>query len=435
MCGIVGVGVFSQGGLFHKDLEIFRQALVGDSLRGVDGTGVVRVKKTGAYDFRKIEGDPFALYRAKGVAQWLTKSVEDGDPVVFGHNRFATYGKRSTANAHPFESNGVVLVHNGFISNLSEFGSAATKPEVDSHGLTVAMGEYDVMDVLETIRGAYSLVWYDSTNKTLNFARNYERPMFIGAQATMKRMIFGSEKPMLSWILERCKETSLSFEELPTQQWVSINMNGDVVERKNYTVKSLYATSGGTYTGSTTVNTPYSDDDWVKNEAGVWVHVSDAGEPPEQATKSAVKPPPPPPPAVVQHTSSRPVVVPFDRNKYWEAKRSDLRATFPDSICGYKIGDAINWVALDNLKTNPTREQYCVIGSDPMNTAIEVRGYTSGNDNLKRYMAADMLSGIVRGLEIKPNGVPTIIVKDMEIVAEELEEDVTKSIDTSGTLH
>jgi hypothetical protein len=51
--------------------------------------------------------------------------------------------------------------------------------------------------------GAYSLVYFDDKEKTLNLIRNDERPMFLGLDDKAGRVYFGSEKKMLEWILNR----------------------------------------------------------------------------------------------------------------------------------------------------------------------------------------------------------------------------------------
>jgi hypothetical protein len=48
-------------GLFHTEIDVFRQLLIADSLRGVDGTGIVKVSKTGFPTWIKLDNDPYAL--------------------------------------------------------------------------------------------------------------------------------------------------------------------------------------------------------------------------------------------------------------------------------------------------------------------------------------------------------------------------------------
>jgi len=120
MCGIVGVGCFTEGGLWFNQESIFKQLLIADSLRGIDGAGIVRVSKQGIVDWRKIKGNGFDLLRANGVDEWLGKATTASDKILVGHNRYASVGNKTTSNAHPFEHDHITLVHNGFVSNLSE---------------------------------------------------------------------------------------------------------------------------------------------------------------------------------------------------------------------------------------------------------------------------------------------------------------------------
>jgi hypothetical protein len=57
-------------------------------------------------------------------------------------------------------------------------------------------------NVLEKINGAFSLVWYDNKDNSLHFARNDERPMYIGV-SVHNDLIYASEKGMLEWLADR----------------------------------------------------------------------------------------------------------------------------------------------------------------------------------------------------------------------------------------
>jgi len=48
MCGIVGLADFSNNGVGYQEWGIFQQLLIADSARGMDGTGIIKVHKTGA---------------------------------------------------------------------------------------------------------------------------------------------------------------------------------------------------------------------------------------------------------------------------------------------------------------------------------------------------------------------------------------------------
>jgi hypothetical protein len=443
MCGIVGLSCFSAGGLFVRDLDIFKQALIGDSLRGTDGTGIVRVMRDGNYDLRKIEGDPFGLFRAQGVMPWLDNAAKDCDPIIFGHNRFATFGKRNTTNAHPFEHGDIVLVHNGFISNLEAFGKEAKSKEVDSHGLTVALASYDTLDVLEQLEGAYAIVWYDLKQKTLNIARNHDRPLWIAAQKQFNRMMFASEPKMMHWILDRNKETVPVFEELPAFTYLCIDLAGDVVKRVKYksplTRTYSYRGYGSAWEGyedvvedkspvpkvEPTVNKEGDIREGWEFVNGVWRKMEEAPEPPAVPFKSksnvtpiskpaAYTPPPaylPPPSAPNYHAANQTKPVKTKAEMFPDSVTSPLSKT------SFRVGEKLQWMPIDFYSTSKKQPQYCITGIPVLaESTWEVKGFTAGKERVASLMDADILEGTIRGIQRMPdNSGFSIMVTDVFI--------------------
>lgn len=212
MCGIIGFAqqpVPASGGWRDKDSQLkafFEQMLYMDALRGPHATGVMRV------DHKDTDKNAFVYKRAlhaydfllQPAMEWLTKSMTDAALMV-GHNRFATQGGvRADANAHPFQFGNISLVHNGHVTNGFSLSDDNTTLQVDSAYVARALSTTEnAIDVLSKIRGAYALVWHDSRDKTLNIARNEERPLFWVHLGDDKNkmwngMLFASEMEMLA---------------------------------------------------------------------------------------------------------------------------------------------------------------------------------------------------------------------------------------------
>lgn len=170
-----------------------------DAIRGRDSTGILRVDALGKPTIVKdaLPSDEF-LKRPNVLAQ--TTQLERALFAV-GHNRYATRGRINPDNAHPFQHKHISLVHNG--SLFTKHGLPdGHRFEVDSEAITHSIAEIGIQETTKKLDGAYSLVWYDENQGTLNFCRNKERPMvFVFVE---DGMFFGSEGPMIEWVLWRC---------------------------------------------------------------------------------------------------------------------------------------------------------------------------------------------------------------------------------------
>lgn len=182
-----------------KHENVFKELLVVDAVRGVHSTGMFSVSKyQDDLHLAKTVGTPYDLAETPG----FIKATRLLSKVLVGHNRFATQGKVTKYNAHPFEFDTVVGVHNGSLTNKHELLNGNLF-EVDSQALYSQIDDEGIDSLVKKARGAMSLVWYDKDEKTLNFYRNKDRPMFITSFDDDKVIAFASEYWMLEGILGR----------------------------------------------------------------------------------------------------------------------------------------------------------------------------------------------------------------------------------------
>ncbi len=212
MCGIVGVA----GHVTEKDHRAFRQLLTVGVLRGPHGTGVVLGNAPNNND-------------EEGITSWWIKAPDTPESVLedvefiktitdkkrsthfmIGHNRWATSGDPdSDRDTHPFEFGPITGVHNGTVprwvwENLP--GISANKDEVymDSQAIYASLHKNGLeKTVAHLCQGALALVWWDDSDKTLNFFRNEERPLSLTTANKGKTIYWASEPKMLEWILDR----------------------------------------------------------------------------------------------------------------------------------------------------------------------------------------------------------------------------------------
>ena len=117
MCGIVGIIKKHKSSINHIDLELFKEMLIADAIRGEDSTGAFYIDNVYNVEYAKSATQPFHFLRSQEYIEFSRKAFQSGQ-VLVGHNRKATEGNVTNNNAHPFVSGPIVLVHNGNISNF-----------------------------------------------------------------------------------------------------------------------------------------------------------------------------------------------------------------------------------------------------------------------------------------------------------------------------
>lgn len=224
MCGIVGVA--GNGPMSHQMKDFFCELLFHDVVRGRHATGVAAIDTV----------DRSLVVEKKAVAADIFLGNEEvmnnlfapkhNFNIYIGHNRFATQGaKDADSNAHPFIHGDIVGVHNGTLRNQKLLDNHADYI-VDSDNLYHHLAANGVDDTVTKLDGAFSLVWYDRTNNSLNFLRNEERPMAI-AKLSNGYWVWASEIGMLRWLVSRHKTLQFATEttdKVTTQQLWSLEV-------------------------------------------------------------------------------------------------------------------------------------------------------------------------------------------------------------------
>ena len=178
MCGIVGYA----GG---KDAqEIIIDCLKRLEYRGYDSAGIAMVSNH-TLTVKKAVGEISALESIMGQLQGR---------IGIAHTRWATHGKPTTQNAHPFvDCRGeIAIVHNGILTNymalkekLIEKGhkfASETDSEVFAHLIEDADGKdllSRVLAALKMVEGAYAIAVIQKGSDEIIAARN-ESPLVIG---------------------------------------------------------------------------------------------------------------------------------------------------------------------------------------------------------------------------------------------------------------
>lgn len=206
MCGIVGI----INGTKNRNADgrisgYLRDAIVANTLRGFDSTGIVQASKNPKHLVytEKATVDGLGFLRIKKNETFIRDA--DDTAFTFVHNRAATRGAVTEENAHPFQhtnDNGdwMIGVHNGTLTGWT----SSDEFKVDSDW-ALSQIAYDGADAFEKFDGAYAFVWYGEREgvKVINMARNSQRPMFVAYVKDTNRMLFASEHLMMVWLADR----------------------------------------------------------------------------------------------------------------------------------------------------------------------------------------------------------------------------------------
>lgn len=182
-----------------------------DALRGEHSTGLyahpiddkrhssVLVKRAcHAFDFLEL-----------GQVQTIFRNT-DWYNFLLAHNRQATLGTVNRHNAHPHETDELVLVHNGTVNNIRGLPLKEDFSN-DSMGIAHNLSSFTPQEVLPQLQGTYALVWMDFRTGLVHMARNSGRPLYFGTIEGEDTIVFGSEKYMLYAAADR---NNLKFERM-----------------------------------------------------------------------------------------------------------------------------------------------------------------------------------------------------------------------------
>ena len=194
LCGLVGY----TGKFRPENWQMLEQLLYLDQIRGDDSTGIAVCEEDNTTIFKKVDV-PQKIFPC---AQWTNIKSTHKPVALIGHNRAATKGVVSVANAHPFRHGDITLAHNGTLYDRSlergkNFGT-------DSEGICWSVNEIGIEETWKELNGAACLTWWDAADNTMNFIRNEKRPLHMMYLSDDSGVWWASEAWMLRWLETYC---------------------------------------------------------------------------------------------------------------------------------------------------------------------------------------------------------------------------------------
>lgn len=200
MCGIIGMA----GNLSLATNKMFRDMLIFDTVRGMDSTGVLAVPyQPKDYWVEKQVGTPESLFAFAEAKHIDDRGMITGfKRILLGHNRAATRGSITAENAHPFDFERLVGVHNGSLWDTSEL-TGDKKFDVDSQMLYHHINDKGIEDAWKNFQGPAALVWWDKEDDVIRMVRNQDRPLFLMKSKREDIVFWASEPWMIKVAAER----------------------------------------------------------------------------------------------------------------------------------------------------------------------------------------------------------------------------------------
>lgn len=204
-----------------------------DTLRGAHSTGIFVVEHANKVDeapdwFKSLDnGHDFV--DTKEYSEIMDTSSEYS--FVVAHNRFATMGGITADSAHPFQEGAITMVHNGTLDNTYCLPTPMHQldgVQVDSHAICHNLNLHPYKEVIESLEGAFTLIWHDARDNCLRIVRNSKRPLNMARVMGEDTIVFGSEEGMVTWIAERNHISLLDMIEPDAGTLLTINL-GDAM--------------------------------------------------------------------------------------------------------------------------------------------------------------------------------------------------------------
>lgn len=271
MCGLVGIA----GNVYGNDLTALKWLLFFDAIRGEDSTGlaVVEEEKNNIELYKSVGGPHCLFYEYLVFDKKNTYAGKDGK-VFIGHNRAATRGEVTEANAHPFHHGNIVGAHNGtLIDSCLKRLEDGEKYEVDSEAVIFNFSKGGIKDTISKLEGAWAFTVYDKEQDKMFFIRNSSRPLYYARRLDNDVMYWSSSEEILKMALGLAKVHVGDIKQFEPNKLYSLDMKNSNLKFRDVKLEIADADVRGftypitSYGGTGRRNPFVYGDDWSGDDS------------------------------------------------------------------------------------------------------------------------------------------------------------------------